>query len=170
MKEEKPSLYNDAPHSKTAVFGVLLALALILSFIESLVPFYFGVPGMKLGLCNVLVVFMLYRYGQRDALVLNVARILLAGFLFGNGFSILYSLAGGILSWACMCFAKKIKWFSIMGVSVVGGFTHNIGQLIVAALVVENYHIFFYAPMLMVCGVVTGALIGIVAGEVMRRV
>ncbi len=151
------------------MLGVCMALALILSYIESLIPFYFGVPGMKLGLCNCLVVILIYRIGTKEALVLNIGRILLSGFLFGNAFSIIYSLSGGILSWLCMTLLKKTKRFSVYAVSIAGGFSHNIGQLIVAAVVVENYNIFFYAPALMIAGVVTGALIGILSAEIIKR-
>ena len=151
------------------MLGSFLALALILSYIESLIPFYFGVPGMKLGLCNCLVLVLLYRLSAKEALLLNVGRILLSGFLFGNAFSIIYSLAGGVLSWAVMVLLKKVNRFSLTPISIAGGFSHNIGQLFVAAVVVENYNIFFYAPVLMLAGIITGAVIGVIAKEVLRR-
>ncbi len=154
---------------KVPVLGMSLALALILSYVESLIPFYFGVPGMKLGLCNCLVLILIYRLGAWDALILNIGRILLSGFLFGNAFSIIYSLAGGLLSWIVMAGLKKTGWFSMPAISIAGGFSHNIGQLVVAAVVVENYNIFFYAPALMLAGIVTGTLTGMIAAGVHRR-
>ena len=130
---------------KTAYLGVYLALALICSYVESLIPFYFGIPGVKLGLTNIVVVLMLYCVGTKEALEVSALRIVLAGFLFGNMFSILYSLAGGLLSFLVMYLLKRMKWFGVLPVSVSGGIFHNVGQLIVAAYVVENYNIFYFS-------------------------
>lgn len=156
---------NDHP----AYFGVFLALALILSYVESLIPFYFGIPGVKLGLTNLVIVLMLYQRGAGQALLLSCARVFLAGFLFGNMYSILYSLAGGILSLLVMALIKKSGKFSIAGVSIAGGIFHNVGQILVAMAVVENVSIVYYMPVLLISGVVTGCLIGIAASEVRRR-
>ena len=150
---------------KIAYLGVFLALALILSYVESLIPFYFGIPGVKLGLTNLIVVVMLYCTGTKEAFGVSVARILLAGFLFGNLFSILYSLAGGVLSFIVMCLLKKTGRFHVISVSVTGGISHNIGQLIAAAFVVETYDIFYYMPFLLIAGVATGFVIGMLAQE-----
>lgn len=154
---------------KIAYLGVFLALALILSYVESLIPFYFGIPGVKLGLTNLIVVVMLYCTGTKEAFGVSVARILLAGFLFGNLFSILYSLAGGVLSFIVMCLLKKTGRFHVISVSVTGGISHNIGQLIAAAFVVETYDIFYYMPFLLIAGVVTGFGIGMLAQEFILR-
>lgn len=148
----------------------MLALALILSYVESLIPFYFGVPGMKLGLTNLLVVVVLYRESSKDALLVNLARIFLVGFLFGNGYGILYSLAGGIVSLLVMVLLKRTEKFSVAGVSAAGGVAHNLGQLFIAALAVSNYRVAFYAPVLVGCGCVTGCLIGAASAEVLRRI
>lgn len=150
---------------KIAYLGVFLALALILSYVESLIPFYFGIPGVKLGLTNLIVVVMLYCTGTKEAFGVSVARILLAGFLFGNLFSILYSLAGGVLSFIVMCLLKKTGRFHVISVSVTGGISHNLGQLIAAAFVVETYDIFYYMPFLLIAGVATGFVIGMLAQE-----
>lgn len=149
--------------------GVFIALALICSYVESLIPFYFGIPGVKLGLTNIVVVIMLYSVGEKEAFGISMLRIVLAGFLFGNMFSILYSLAGGMLSFLVMFLLKRSKWFGMVPVSVCGGISHNIGQIIVAAFVVENYNIFYYVPVLFIAGTVTGFLIGIVAQEITIR-
>ena len=129
---------------KVAILGVFLALALICSYIESLIPFYFGVPGMKLGLTNVVVLLLLYFFGAKEALLVSMMRILLSGFMFSNAFSILYSLAGGILSWAVMLLLKKTGRFHMVSISICGGITHNLGQILVAMVVVKNYYIFGY--------------------------
>ncbi|MCI9417527.1 MAG: Gx transporter family protein [Eubacterium sp.] len=154
---------------KTAYLGMFLALALICSYIESLIPFHFGVPGIKLGLANVIVVVMLYGMGAREALLLSILRILLAGFLFGNPFSIIYSLSGGILSYFVMLLLKNTQKFHVISVSTAGGIFHNLGQLLVASAVVENYNLFYYAPVLLVSGFITGFLIGNVAQELIFR-
>ena len=153
---------------KVALLGVFLALALICSYIESLIPFYFGVPGMKLGLTNIVVVLLLYFYGTKEALAVSFMRILLAGFMFGNAFSILYSLAGGLLSLFVMALLKKTGWFHMIAVSICGGITHNLGQILVA-MVVKNYYIFGYFPFLFVGGWITGLLIGLLAQEIYTR-
>ena len=154
---------------KIAYLGVFLALALILSYVESLIPFYFGIPGVKLGLTNLIVVVMLYCTGTKEAFGVSVARILLAGFLFGKLFSILYSLAGGVLSFIVMCLLKKTGRFHVISVSVTGGISHNLGQLIAAAFVVETYDIFYYMPFLLIAGVATGFVIGMLAQEFILR-
>lgn len=154
---------------KTAYMGVFLAFALILSYIESLIPFYFGIPGMKLGLANLIVVVMLYLAGTKEAFFLSVLRILLSGFLFGNMFGILYSLAGGLLSFFVMWLVKKTGHFHTITVSVCGGIFHNVGQLLVAALVVENYNVLYYMPVLLVAGILTGFVIGVLADELGKR-
>ena len=156
--------------NKVAYLGIFLALALICSYVESLIPFYFGIPGVKLGLTNVVIVLLLYCVGTKEAFCVSVLRIVLAGFLFGNMFSILYSLAGGVLSFLVMVLLKRTGKFSVLPVSVSGGIFHNIGQIAGAALVVENYNIFYYLPVLLIAGFVTGFLIGIAAKETIVRV
>ena len=151
---------------KVAYFGVFTALALIFSYVETLIPINFGIPGAKLGLANLVIVTVLYKARWQDAFLLSVIRIVLAGFIFGNLFAILYSLAGGLLSLAAMTMIKQRGSFSVIGVSMAGGVTHNIGQLIVAMLVVETYQVGYYLPVLMISGLVTGALIGLVCKEV----
>lgn len=154
---------------KAAYFGVFTALALIFSYVETLIPINFGIPGAKLGLANLVIVIVLYKTGGKEALLLSVIRIVLSGFLFGNLFAILYSLAGGLFSLAVMGLVKRRKSFSIVGVSMAGGVTHNIGQLIVAMLVVETYQVGYYLPVLMLAGLATGTLIGVISREVLNR-
>lgn len=156
--------------NKIAYWGVFLALALVCSYVESLIPISFGIPGVKLGLTNIVVILMLYTIGARDAIFISVLRIILAGFMFGNAFSIIYSLAGGILSFVVMLLLKNTGKLKILSISTAGGISHNVGQLIVAALVVENYNILFYVPVLIIAGIITGFLIGLLAGEIVLRI
>lgn len=156
--------------NKIAYWGVFLALALVCSYVESLIPISFGIPGVKLGLTNIVVILMLYTIGAKDAILISVLRIILAGFMFGNAFSIIYSLAGGILSFVVMLLLKNTGKLKILSISTAGGISHNVGQLIVAALVVENYNILFYVPVLIIAGIITGFLIGLLAGEIVFRI
>ncbi|MDF2821147.1 MAG: putative rane protein [Clostridiales bacterium] len=154
---------------KTATYGLLIALAFIFSYVESLVPIPLPIPGMKLGLANIVVLIALYVLGSKQAFGLSVLRIVLVGLTFGSLFSMIYSLAGGILSCIAMILCKKTKLFSIVGVSIVGGVTHNIGQIIAAILIVENRGIAYYLPVLLVTGAVTGLLIGMLGAEITKR-
>ena len=154
---------------KTAFLGVFLALAMICSYIEMLIPFNFGIPGVKLGLTNIVVVLMLYTIGTREAIMVSVLRVLLMGILFGNVMSIVYSLAGGILSFLVMAILKKTGQLGCISVSVAGGISHNIGQILAAAVVVNSFSILYYLPVLLIAGVVTGLLIGILAQELIVR-
>lgn len=155
--------------SKVAYFGVFTALALIFSYVETLIPIQFGIPGVKLGLANLIIVIALYRMKLSEAYLLSIVRVLLAGFIFGNYFSIIYSLAGGILSLTVMALLRKKGGFSVIGVSIAGGVFHNIGQLIVASVIVETFSVMYYVPVLLIAGLVTGLLIGIASDGMLKR-
>lgn len=174
---------------RTAQLGLFLALALTLSYVESLIPFSFGIPGIKLGLPNLVVLLLLYdgigigvegsaersrkrsvRFfakGEREALLVNGLRVILSGFLFGNLYAILYALAGAVFSFAAMYAGRRTGRFSMVGVSVLGGVFHNIGQLLVAMAVVETFAVVFYTPFLLVAGTVTGVLLGLAGMELL---
>lgn len=139
---------------------------MILAYLESLLPLSIGIPGVKLGLPNLVVVMLLYYYGYREALFVNFVRILLSGFLFGSLFSILYALAGALCSFLAMLLLQRCRRFSVIGVSIGGGVFHNIGQLFVAVFVVETFAPLFYIPFLLISGAVTGFLIGLVTMRV----
>ncbi len=156
--------------NKVPYYAVFLTLAIICSYIESIIPIPFGVPGMKLGLTNVVVILLMYLFGPVSAIVVSLLRILLCGFMFGNMFSIVYSLAGGLLSFAVMYLLKRFTKFKIIAISVAGGFFHNVGQLLIAILAFENTYLLYYLPVLLVTGVVTGAIIGIIAQAVYPRI
>lgn len=160
----------DEQTKRTARLGLFLAFALILGYVEALLPLSVGIPGIKLGLANLAVLLALYRMGAKAAFLTDVLRIILNGFLFGSLYGILYSMAGGILSFFVMAGLKKTGYFGILGVSMAGGVSHNIGQLLVAAFVVETVGIFYYIAPLLIAGVVTGCLIGILTEQLMRRV
>ena len=156
--------------ARLASFGVFVALALIFSYIETLIPFQIGSPGVKLGLANLVIVIALYRMPVGEVYLLSGVRVVLTGFLFGNLMSILYSLAGGILSLTVMWGMKRIRSVSILGVSIAGGVFHNVGQLLAAALMVETYGVFSYLPVLLISGLLTGFVIGLAAGEMLKRI
>lgn len=149
--------------------GLLTALGLIIGYIEFLIPIPLGIPGVKPGFANIVIVWALYSLGSWEALMINGMRIFLSGFLFGNFSMILYSLAGAAVSFLCMCLAKKSGLFSMTGVSMIGGVMHNMGQLLVAMAVLETVSLVYYGPVLLAAGVITGLLIGIVTGEVKKR-
>ena len=159
---------NSRWYKKTAILGLSLALAMVLSYVETLIPINFGIPGIKLGLANLVVLAGLYRMKPGEVLLVSFARIMLIGFLFGNGMSIIYSLAGGLLSFLVMFFLIKTGSFSPVGVSAAGGVSHNIGQIIVAAAVLKSVKLFYYLPVLILSGVVTGVLMGILTGRVLK--
>lgn len=154
---------------KIGSISLFLALALILSYLESFIPVLIPVPGIKIGLPNLVIIMVLYLYDFKTGALINVMRVLIAGFMFGNAFSIIYGLSGAILSLAVMAIMKKTKKFSIITVSTAGGIFHNIGQIIIAALVMGSYYIFTYLPVLLIGGLVTGLLIGVIARELLPR-
>ena len=154
---------------KTAFCGLMLALALIASYVESLIPVPIPVPGIKLGVANSVVLILLYYANIKTAWGISVARVVLSGFLFGSLSSILYSLSGAVLSLLIMSFIKKRDCFTMTGVSVAGGVSHNIGQLIMAFLVLESSALWYYLPILLLSGCVTGGLIGILGKEIFNR-
>ena len=152
-----------------ARFGLMVAAALVLSWVETLIPFVFPLPGMKIGLANIVILTMLYAAGPKSAAAVSFLRLLLVLFTFGNAASFLYSLAGAALSFAVMLLLKKTGRFGVTGVSIAGAMAHNAGQIIVAALVLETVTVVYYLPWLMIAGVVSGLVIGIAGGLLSPR-
>jgi heptaprenyl diphosphate synthase len=152
-----------------AQYGLLIAMAMILSYVEAQIPAFFAVPGMKLGLTNVVVLYALYCMGDKSALMINFIRIFLVSMLFGNGISIAYSIAGGLLSGLVMIILKKAGKFGIVTVSIAGGVAHNIGQILVAMYLLEVTAIAWYLLILWFTGIASGLLIGILGGELCKR-
>lgn len=155
---------------KIAFCGLTLALSLIAGYAESLVLLTAAIPGMKLGAGNSVIVFLLYTVGAKDALLVNICRVFLSGFFFGNLTTILYSLSGALLSLLVMALLKKTDRLSIGGVSMAGGVFHNIGQLLVAYFILETGAVWYYFPVLIVSGTITGFVIGWLAGEICKRI
>ena len=154
---------------RVALCGMMVALAFILSYVEHLIPFNFGIPGVKLGLANLVVLLALYTLDLRDTFVIAVIRIILTGLTFGGLFSMLYSLAGGLLSCVLMAFLSRKNLLGTTGVSICGGIAHNIGQLLVAMCVLETGNVWYYFPVLLISGAITGTLIGLVGGLMVGR-
>ena len=153
-----------------AKYGLLTALALILGYVESLIPAFFAIPGMKLGLPNIAVIIALYIIGVKGAFIINISRILLISFLFGNGISLLFSLSGGLLSLIIMIILKSTKKIGIIPVSICGAVSHNAGQIIVAMLLLETTSVAWYLAVLWFAGLAAGVVIGIISGEVIKRI
>lgn len=163
------SYKNKKRASNVATAAILATLALIFSYVEVLIPFNFAIPGIKLGIANLVIVVALYKLDFKYAFLINIIRIFIAGLLFSGVFGILYSLSGGILSLFVMYGLKKTGLFSVIGVSFAGGVAHNLGQLITAGLIVQNMAVFLYFPVLLFSGLVTGTLIGIVAQLILNK-
>jgi heptaprenyl diphosphate synthase len=150
--------------------GLLLALTLILSYVERLAPLPVPWPGVKIGLPNLVVIFLLYRVGLRQAITVSLARVALAGLLFGTSVSVLYAAAGAVLSLTVMTVLKKTGIFSIRGVSVAGAVCHNFGQILVAMTLLENQYLLGYFPVLCVTGAIAGVVIGLVAALLVEHI
>lgn len=150
-------------YKKIPYYGLFAALAILMGYVEMLIPVPVPIPGVKLGLANVIIIIMMYFMDTKSAFFVSLIRVVLSGLLFAGFAGLLYSLAGAMLSFTVMALLKKTDKFSIVGVSIAGGVFHNVGQIIVAALAVENVKMAYYLPFLLVSGVVTGMLIGIVA-------
>ena len=152
---------------RLATDAMFLTLALVVSYIEVLIPVPVGIPGVKLGLANGVIMVLLFFTTWTRTLEISVIRVVLAGFLFGNPMTIAYSLAGGILSLGLL---KKIEGFSPIGISVGGGVAHNIGQLSVAVFLMENTKIYYYAPVLLITGTIAGIIIGVLSGVLVKKI
>ena len=154
---------------KIAQIGMLVALAMVFSYLESLVPVSMGVPGVKLGLSNLVTVFALYQLDIPAAFGIALVRIVLCGITFGSLSTMLYSMAGGMFSLLIMVFLKKTKKFSVYGVSIAGGVSHNVGQMLVAACVLQTGVLIYYLPFLLLAGTVAGAAIGFLGAIIIKR-
>lgn len=153
---------------RISVIAVFTALALIFSYIEAIIPFNLGVPGVKLGIANIVVVCALYIFGVKEAAGISLIRVFVIGLLFGNAVSLIYSLSGAILSIAVMIICKRLK-LSVIGVSAMGGIFHNVGQLSAAALILNSSTVMYYYPVLFISGIVTGIIIGIVSLPIIKN-
>ncbi len=155
---------------RVAFLGITVALAMIMSYIESLFPLNFAVPGIKMGLANIVIIFVLYKMSFADACIVSIVRVFLVSLLFGNIMAMTYSIAGAVLSLLVMFLLKKADKFSVVGVSITGAIMHNVGQIAMAIIIMGTEQIASYLPVLAVSGTISGILIGIVASLVIDRI
>ena len=154
---------------KVAFLGLFISLAMILSYIESQIPPLAAVPGVKVGLPNIVMVLLLYKIGAKETVTVSIIRIFLVSLLFGNVQTMTFSIAGAVLSLLGMIFLKKTNLFSCITVSIVGGILHNVGQIIAACFWTNTAEIAYYLPVLLISGILAGAVIGIIAGILVKR-
>ena len=155
---------------KIAVLALAIALAMILSFVESQIPAFVAIPGVKIGLANIAVVFVLYKLGWKEAVLISLVRVFMVSVLFGTAVSLFYSVAGAVLSLTGMVLLRKTVLFSTVAVSVTGGVLHNVGQILMACLLLETNVIVYYLPFLILSGVIAGVVIGVVSAIMVNRV
>lgn len=155
---------------KLVTLAVTVSVAMILSFVESRIPAFVAIPGVKVGLANIAVIFALYKMGWREALAVSLVRVALVALLFGNAVSLAYSTAGAILSLAVMILLRKTGVFTELAVSVVGGITHNVGQILVAFFLLETGVVFYYLPFLLVSGIIAGIAVGVASSLLVKKV
>jgi heptaprenyl diphosphate synthase len=156
-------------NNKVVRLGIFLAFAMVLSYVEALIPIDFMIPGAKIGLANLCIVLVLYLYGPIDALVINIIRVFLTAFMFTNLYSFLLSLCGALISFIGMYIMKRTKKFEILTVSAFGGICHNIGQLLMASVLYSSFYIMYYSVALIIIGLITGVLIGFLSTEIIKR-
>ena len=155
----------------TAFIGLCTALALLLAYVEVLIPPLFSaLPGIKMGLPNIMIVFLLYRKGPLYAAGVSLVRILLSSILFGNAMALLYSLAGGLLSLLVMILLRRLKLFSTVGVSIAGGVFHNVGQIAMAMVLLETTQLAYYLGVLLITGTVAGVFVGLCGSLLIRKI
>ena len=155
---------------KLTVMALTTALAMILSFVESQIPAFVAIPGVKMGLANIAVVFALYKLGWKEAAVISLIRVFLVSLLFGTGATLFYSVAGAVLSLLGMILLKATGLFSTVAVSVTGGVLHNVGQIAMACYLLGTNKLSYYLPFLMLSGILAGIVIGIVAAILVKRI
>lgn len=169
-KDSKISSTSRSSAKNVAVTGVFIALAMVFSYIETFIPINVGVPGVKLGLANIVTIVVLHKLGAGRAVLVSLIRIVLSAMLFGNMTVMLYSLAGAMVSLLVMAMLCKLKFFSIAGISIAGGVAHNMGQLILAMFMLSDQHVLYYAPVLIISGTIAGIVTGILAVAITYRV
>lgn len=155
---------------KIAFLGLFTTVALVLSYIEAILPpIYQAIPGIKVGLPNIIIIFMLYRFGLKEAVTVSFVRLVIVALLFGNGMTFIYSLAGAALSLIIMVILKKTNLFSTVGVSIAGGVFHNLGQILVAMFLLDSYQIGYYMIVLAITGTLAGVFVGISGALLLKR-
>jgi heptaprenyl diphosphate synthase len=155
---------------RLAEIALVISFALILSFIESRIPAFVAIPGVKVGLANIAVIFMLYKFGIKEAITVSLIRVIIVSVLFGSFVSLLYSIAGAVLSFAVMLLLKYLTPLKEVTVSVAGGIMHNVGQIIVASIMLETNVVVYYLPFLILSGTVAGIVVGITAALLIKKI
>ena len=148
----------------------IIAFAMILSFVESRIPAFVAIPGVKVGLANIAVIFTLYKLGVKEAITVSIIRVLMIAMLFGSAVSLIYSICGAILSLASMILLKKLTPLTEVAVSVTGGVMHNVGQIAAACFMLSTNVIIYYLPFLLVSGTIAGIVVGIASAILIKRV
>ena len=167
--KEVPEMHNKV--KDIAFFGMCISLALALAYVEMLMPPLFAsVPGIKMGLPNIILIFLLYRRGLVPAITVSLLRMVLVTLLFGNTMAFFYSLAGGVLSMAVMALLKRLNFLSTTGVSVAGAVTHNVGQILVAMWLLNTAELGYYLIVLAITGTIAGLFIGLCGSLLIRRI
>lgn len=160
-----------SPGRQVAFLGLCSSVALVLAYVEILLPpLFVAVPGIKLGLPNIVIIFILYHLGIRRAAAVSFVRIAVVALLFGNPMTLAYSIAGALLSLGMMFLLKKLNFLSIIGVSVAGGVFHNVGQILMAMLLLGTAELGYYLIVLTVTGTISGILIGLCGGMLVKRI
>lgn len=155
---------------KIALLGVLTSVALVLSYLEAMLPpISTAVPGIKMGLPNIIIIFVLYKFGLKEAVTVSLIRVFIVALLFGNVMTLAYSVAGAVLSLALMTLFKKINLFSQIGVSIIGGISHNLGQILVAIFLFDTVQIGYYMIVLSITGTVAGVVIGLISSVLVKK-
>lgn len=155
---------------KICILGILISLSMILSYVESLVNIVPAIPGFKLGFANICVLFCLYKFNAKDAFIVLMLRVILVSFIFSNFSALIYSLSGALLALFTMVLLQKTKAFSVYAVSTAGAVMHNMGQLITACIVLNTKACLYYMPFLIIVGVISGFLMGIISGELIKKI
>jgi len=155
---------------KIALLGVLTSVASVLSYLEAMLPpISTAVPGIKMGLPNIIIIFLLYKFGLKEAIIVSLIRVFIVSLLFGNVMTLAYSVAGAVLSLALMTLFKKLNLFSAIGVSIIGGISHNLGQILVAIFLFDTIQIGYYMIVLAITGTIAGVLIGIISSILVKK-
>ncbi len=155
---------------RIALLGVLTSVALVLSYLEVMLPpISTAVPGIKMGLPNIIIIFLLYKFGLKEAVTVSLIRVFIVALLFGNVMTLAYSVVGAVLSLGLMTLFKKLDFFSQVGVSIIGGISHNLGQILVAIFLFDTIQIGYYMIVLSITGTIAGVVIGIISSILVKK-
>ena len=155
---------------RLTALSLTVSFALILSFIESRIPAFVAIPGIKVGLANIAIIFTLYKFGIKEAIAVSAVRVCLMATLFGSPVSFIYSLTGAVLSLSVMLLLKKLTPLSEVAVSVSGGVMHNIGQICAASIMLGTNVVLYYLPFLLLSGTIAGIAVGVASGMLLKKV